>query len=75
MKGTSGSVTLIAASYAANGQMLACKVVGVSNAAPQQPQSFTLSCPDRAKTTVKLFALDGGTYKPICEPYVIETIQ
>ena len=74
MKGTSGSVTLIAASYA-NGQMLSCKVAGVSNAAPQQPQSFTLSCPDRAKTTVKLFALDGGTYKPICEAYIIEVGQ
>lgn len=75
MKGKSGSVTLTAASYAENGQMLSCKVASVSNAAPQQPQSFTLSCPDRAKTTVKLFALDGVTYKPICEAYIIEAGQ
>ena len=75
MTGASDSVTLIAASYAENGKMLACKVVSVSGTAPLQPQSFTLSCPDRNTTTVKLLALDGGTYAPICEAYLIETIQ
>lgn len=73
MKGPSGSVNLIAASYSDKGQMLSCKMIAVENAALSTPQSFTLTCPDREKTVVKLFAVDGKTYVPLCKPFLIDT--
>lgn len=72
MKGPSGSVKLIAASYSEKGQMLSCKAIAAENAVLSKKQSFTISCPDREKTVIKLFAVDGETHVPLCSPFLID---
>ncbi len=68
----SGSADLIAVSYAESGQMLSCQAIRAENTALNEPKSFTLACPDRSKTTVKLFILDAESGAPLCEVYTVD---
>lgn len=72
VSGPSGNVNLIAASYTESGQMLSCRVIRTEKTALNEPKIFTLACPERANTTVKLFILDVESGVPLCETYTVD---